>query len=174
MLFRSVELLLEVTQRMASFSALDEVLRSLVDMTTTELNAERGSLFLNDADTSELYSRVAQGNIQRETEVRQAIAHAAGEINQLKTTLGVLRDELEQAQADKRKAVQQELVSAALEMQQLRSTAAALRDGLELSTLDKENAIRHERSLFADESVQMRDTIQSLRAQFEDALRGRN
>jgi adenylate cyclase len=63
---RHVELLLEVTQRMASFSALDEVLNSLVDMTTTELNAERGSLFLNDTNTSELYSRVAQGNIQRE------------------------------------------------------------------------------------------------------------
>ena len=63
---RHVELLLEVTQRMGSFSALDDVLRSLVDMTTTELNAERGSLFLNDPDTNELYSRVAQGNIQRE------------------------------------------------------------------------------------------------------------
>ena len=63
---RHVELLLEVTQRMSSFSALDEVLRSLVEMTTNELHAERGSLFLNDTETNELYSRVAQGNIQRE------------------------------------------------------------------------------------------------------------
>mgnify|MGYP003348448475 CR=1 FL=1 len=30
------------------------------------LDAERGSLFLNDATTNELYSRVAQGNIKRE------------------------------------------------------------------------------------------------------------
>jgi len=60
------ELLLEVTRRMATFDTLDDVLRSLVDMTTTELNAERGSLFLNDSDTNELYSRVAQGNVQRE------------------------------------------------------------------------------------------------------------
>ncbi len=63
---RHAELLLEVTRRMAGYDTLDEVLRSLVEMTTSELNAERGSLFLNDPDTSELYSRVAQGNIQRE------------------------------------------------------------------------------------------------------------
>jgi adenylate cyclase len=66
---RHLELLLEVTRRMAGYETLDEVLRALVEMTTTELNAERGSLFLNDADTNELYSRVAQGNIQREIRI---------------------------------------------------------------------------------------------------------
>jgi adenylate cyclase len=54
---------------MASYGTLDEVLQALVEMTTAELNAERGSLFLNDPDTSELYSRVAQGNIQREIRI---------------------------------------------------------------------------------------------------------
>ena len=63
---RMVELLLEVSRRMAAFDTLDEVLHALVDMTTTELGAERGTLFLNDPATNELYSRVAQGNIQRE------------------------------------------------------------------------------------------------------------
>ena len=63
---RHAELLLEVTRRMAGYDTLDEVLKALVEMTTTELNAARGSLFLNDPDTNELYSRVAQGNIQRE------------------------------------------------------------------------------------------------------------
>ena len=63
---RHAELLLEVTRRMASFGSLDEILGGLVEMTTSELGAERGSLFLNDPDTNELYSRVAQGNIQRE------------------------------------------------------------------------------------------------------------
>jgi adenylate cyclase len=66
---RHLELLLEVTRRMASYGTLDQVLQALVEMTTTELNAERGSLFLNDPDTNELYSRVAQGNIQREIRV---------------------------------------------------------------------------------------------------------
>ncbi len=60
------ELLLNVTQRMATYETLDEVLTSLIEMTTAELGAERGSLFLNDPDTNELFSRVAQGNVQRE------------------------------------------------------------------------------------------------------------
>ncbi len=66
---RHLELLLEVTRRMASYGTLDQVLQALVEMTTAELNAERGSLFLNDPDTNELYSRVAQGNIQREIRI---------------------------------------------------------------------------------------------------------
>jgi adenylate cyclase len=61
-----VELLLEVSRRMAAYESLDDVLHALVDMTTTELGAERGTLFLNDPATNELYSRVAQGNIKRE------------------------------------------------------------------------------------------------------------
>lgn len=63
---RRAELLLEVNRRMAAHATLDEVLQALVEMTTRELDAERGSLFLNDPATNELYSRVAQGNSQRE------------------------------------------------------------------------------------------------------------
>ena len=61
-----VEMLLEVTRRMAAYDTLDDVLHALVDMTTSEIGAERGTLFLNDTTTNELYSRVAQGNIKRE------------------------------------------------------------------------------------------------------------
>ena len=63
---KMLELLLEVSRRMASYESLDDVLHALVEMTTAELNAERGTLFLNDPTTNELYSRVAQGNIKRE------------------------------------------------------------------------------------------------------------
>lgn len=63
---RQVELLLEVSRRMASYDTLDEILNALVEVTTEQLGAERGTLFLNDAETNELFSRVAQGNIQRE------------------------------------------------------------------------------------------------------------
>jgi len=65
----TAELLLEVSHKMAEFDTLDEVLNALVEMTTTHLNAARGSLFLNDPATNELYSRVAQGNIQREIRI---------------------------------------------------------------------------------------------------------
>ena len=63
---KQAELLLEVTRRMASYELLDDVLHALVEMTTNELGSERSSLFLNDPDTNELFSRVAQGNIKRE------------------------------------------------------------------------------------------------------------
>ena len=63
---RNAELLLNVSHRMAEFDTLDGVLNALVEIATAELNAERGSLFLNDPNSNELYSRVAQGNIQRE------------------------------------------------------------------------------------------------------------
>jgi adenylate cyclase len=66
---REAELLLAISRRMSSMNTLDEVLVTLVELTSAELNAERGSLFLNDPDTNELYSRVAQGNFQREIRI---------------------------------------------------------------------------------------------------------
>lgn len=63
---RRVELLLDVSRKIAAYDTLDGVLNALVEMTTAQLQAERGSLFLNDPETNELYSRVAQGSIQRE------------------------------------------------------------------------------------------------------------
>jgi len=66
---REAELLLEVSRKMSVTDSLDEVLGTLLDATTTELNAERGTLFLNDYDTNELYSRVAQGAFRREIRI---------------------------------------------------------------------------------------------------------
>ena len=60
------ELLLDISRRVAGIGALDEVLAALVEVTTRELDAERGTLFLSDPATGELYSRVAQGSHQRE------------------------------------------------------------------------------------------------------------
>jgi len=59
------EMLLGVSHRLASLDTLDEMLQALLEMTTWELGAERGSLFLNDPETGELYSIVAQGNQHR-------------------------------------------------------------------------------------------------------------
>ena len=60
------EMLLSVSKKMAAIETLDEVLETLVDITTEGTEAERGTLFLNDPQTSELYSRVAQGTARRE------------------------------------------------------------------------------------------------------------
>ena len=63
---RLAELLLKVSRRMAQCDSLDDVLHTLVEMTAAEVEAERGSLFLNDPGTGELYARVAQGRFKRE------------------------------------------------------------------------------------------------------------
>ena len=63
------ELLLELSRKVAALETLDEVLTALVEITTSELGAERGTLFLNDPTTNELYSRVAQGDISREIRI---------------------------------------------------------------------------------------------------------
>ena len=49
--------------------ALPILLSELVDIVTRETNAERSSLFLNDAETGELYTRVAQGDNIREIRI---------------------------------------------------------------------------------------------------------
>ena len=60
------ELLLKLTNDLAVSTTLDEALERLVEITTTTINADRGTIFLNDERTGELYSRVAQGNFRRE------------------------------------------------------------------------------------------------------------
>ena len=64
-----VEMLLSVSRQVAGFESLSEVLEKVVEITTKETNAERGTLFLNDPETGELYSRVAQGELVRDIRV---------------------------------------------------------------------------------------------------------
>ena len=63
---KMLELLLGISRRMAAFGSLDEVLHGLIEITSAELGTERGSLFLNDESTGELFSRVAKGKLRRE------------------------------------------------------------------------------------------------------------
>jgi adenylate cyclase len=63
---REAELLLSITRRISATDSLSNVLDELIVMTVSELGAERGSLFLNDPETNELYSRVALETHQRE------------------------------------------------------------------------------------------------------------
>jgi len=63
------EMLLSITQKIAGLRNLNETLWTLVEMTVLELGADRGSLFLNDPLTGELYSRVAQGDLTREIRI---------------------------------------------------------------------------------------------------------
>ena len=66
---RTSELLLSVSQKIAGLKNLSEILWTIIETTTEPLNADRGSLFLNDPLTGELYSRVAQGELIREIRI---------------------------------------------------------------------------------------------------------
>ena len=63
------ELLLSVTRKISGLKNLSDILWALIQMTTEELGAERGSLFLNDPITGELYTRIAQGELTREIRI---------------------------------------------------------------------------------------------------------
>ncbi len=59
------ESLLDISRNVIAIESLEEVLKTLVEITTGTLGTERGTVFLNDKDTNELYSRVAMGELTR-------------------------------------------------------------------------------------------------------------
>ncbi len=61
--------LLNISKRLAAFETLDQMLEALMDIITTETGAERCTIFLNDPETDELYSRVAHGTFKREIRI---------------------------------------------------------------------------------------------------------
>ena len=63
------QLLLNVNNDLAATKTLDTALETLVAITTSTIGAERGTIFLNNEKTGELYSRVAQGNFMREIRI---------------------------------------------------------------------------------------------------------
>ena len=67
--FQEMELLLRVAKQVAVIDTLDELLSTIVEISAKETDADRGTLFLNDDQTSELYSRVAQGSKYREIRI---------------------------------------------------------------------------------------------------------
>ena len=58
---RSARQLLRITNELALSRSLDEALEIMVGIMTDTIGAERGTIFLSDSKTGELYSRVAQG-----------------------------------------------------------------------------------------------------------------
>ena len=66
---RHLELLLRAAKEVAAHDTLEEMLRNIVEVSAQETGAERGTLFLHDERTNELYSRVAQGTALREIRI---------------------------------------------------------------------------------------------------------
>jgi adenylate cyclase len=63
------KMLLTITQKISGLKTLNETLWTLIELAVQELGADRGSLFLNDPLSGELYSRVAQGELTREIRI---------------------------------------------------------------------------------------------------------
>ena len=61
--------ILEVTQAVSSELNIDRLLRKIIGIATDLLDAERSTLFLHDAATDELWSRVAEGLAEREIRI---------------------------------------------------------------------------------------------------------
>jgi adenylate cyclase len=78
---RHAEMLIDVHKRLAAMDTLDDALEELVAITSRETGADRVTLFLNDEETSELYSRVALGNMRREIRVLNTIGIAGHVFN---------------------------------------------------------------------------------------------
>jgi adenylate cyclase len=60
------ETLLQVAHRVAEAESLDDQLQAMVETVIAALGADRGTLFVNDPDTGELYSGIMQGSFKRE------------------------------------------------------------------------------------------------------------
>ncbi|CCQ73276.1 GAF domain-containing protein [Magnetospira sp. QH-2] len=93
---RKAKALEDILRRVSVVETLDEVLEQLVDVTTLHLEAERGTIFLNDEETSELIARVAQGSMRREIRILNN-SGIAGSVFTMKQPLVV-----DDAQADER------------------------------------------------------------------------
>lgn len=65
------EKLLNISRQLAEADTLDQMLETLVDIITSEVDATRCTIFLKDPQTDELYSRVAIGNFQREIRIME-------------------------------------------------------------------------------------------------------
>ncbi len=73
---KKTELLLEINKKIAGLKNLSEILWTIIDFVTKNVDGDRGSLFLNDSETNELYSRVAQGELTREIRILNTVGIA--------------------------------------------------------------------------------------------------
>ena len=70
--FREMELLLRIAKDVAGIDSLDELLTAVVEISAKETGGERGTLFLNDAQTGELYSRRPGSPLSRDQDPEQS------------------------------------------------------------------------------------------------------
>jgi adenylate cyclase len=65
----NANLLLMVSNRLAATKSLEEQMNVIVDIAKEATGSERGSIFLNDSSTGELYARIKHKNFHREVRI---------------------------------------------------------------------------------------------------------
>ena len=85
---RDLEALLEISRQMVSVKDLDKLLDLVLERSTELLSAERSSLFVHDPETGELWSKIAQGLLERTIRVPVGTG-IVGHVAQLKRTLNI-------------------------------------------------------------------------------------
>jgi adenylate cyclase len=61
-----------VAQALSHLASFDDILKYLIDLACQLTQAERGSLFLHDPSTRQLYTRVALGNLHRDIRIDES------------------------------------------------------------------------------------------------------
>ena len=69
------DLLLRVNNDLAVSDSLIQALDTLINITSSVIGTERGTVFIHDNETQEIYSFVAQGNLKREIRFMQKCKH---------------------------------------------------------------------------------------------------
>ena len=111
--------------------------------------------------------RQGQERVLREDAVRSAVAATQQETRQLKTTLGALRAELEQARYEAEPRVQDAVANSKEEIAQLRATSAALRAELERVGIVHAQELEDLRTRYRAEAIELQATVRELRERLE-------
>ncbi|MDQ6991901.1 MAG: GAF domain-containing protein [Mariprofundus sp.] len=87
---KHLEMLLDVSRHVASMETMDEILTALVKMTSRAIDAQRSSIFINDAQSGELFLRSGQDEMRREIRLLNTDG-IAGEV--FTTGVGIIIDD---------------------------------------------------------------------------------
>ena len=93
------------------------------------------------------------------------------EINQLKSTVTELRNQLDKAQYERKVAIQEQIQSSADEINQLKRSCQVLRDELETLKFEKKEAVQKTILNSSDEINHLKESTQKLRDELETIIK---
>jgi len=139
-------------------------------MSRTVSNASSGSAQIGKGQEEARHHEdlLQRMQIEKEEGIQKAVASTNDEINQLKSTVTKLREELEKQHIEKNDLVQCAAAGANMEIDQLKQTIVALRDKLEENKAQYADCVQDIKRSARDESQQLKQTISVLRDKLEE------